>query len=69
MASNRIRGTVRHERSKAPRHHLHEGGRGPELASASLLPIVRFFAAAAGISVETRDISLPGASWPSFRDI
>ncbi len=32
----------------------------PELASASLLPIVRSFAGAAGISVGTRDISLAG---------
>lgn len=32
----------------------------PELASASLLPIVRSFASAAGISVGTRDISLAG---------
>ena len=32
----------------------------PELASASLLPIVKFFASAAGVNVETRDISLAG---------
>jgi isocitrate dehydrogenase len=38
----------------------------PELASASLLPIVRFFADAAGISVETRDISLAGRILGSF---
>jgi isocitrate dehydrogenase len=38
----------------------------PELASASLLPIVRFFADAAGISVETRDISLAGRILGAF---
>ncbi len=38
----------------------------PELASASLLPIVRFFAEAAGISVETRDISLAGRILAAF---
>jgi len=40
----------------------------PELASASLLPIVRTFAAAAGISVETRNISLAGRVLASFPD-
>ncbi|MBC7165281.1 MAG: NADP-dependent isocitrate dehydrogenase [Roseovarius sp.] len=38
----------------------------PELASASLLPIIRRFAAAAGISVETRDISLAGRILAAF---
>ena len=41
----------------------------PELASASLLPIVRGFAAAAGISIGTRDISLAGrvlAAFPEY---
>jgi isocitrate dehydrogenase len=38
----------------------------PELASASLLPIVRFFAQAAGVTVETRDISLAGRILGSF---
>ncbi|WP_210876810.1 NADP-dependent isocitrate dehydrogenase [Roseovarius autotrophicus] len=41
----------------------------PELASASLLPIIRRFAAAAGVSVETRDISLAGrilAAFPEY---
>jgi isocitrate dehydrogenase len=38
----------------------------PELASASLLPIVRFFANAAGVTVETRDISLAGRILGSF---
>ncbi|MBK0326593.1 NADP-dependent isocitrate dehydrogenase [Rhodobacteraceae bacterium F11138] len=38
----------------------------PELASASLLPIVRFFSQAAGISVETRDISLAGRIIAAF---
>ena len=41
----------------------------PELASASLLPIVRSFAAAAGVSIGTRDISLAGrilAAFPEY---
>ncbi len=38
----------------------------PELASASLLPIVQSFAAAAGISVGTRDISLAGRIISAF---
>ena len=41
----------------------------PELASASLLPIVRSFAAAAGVSVGVKDISLAGrilAAFPEF---
>ena len=38
----------------------------PELASASLLPIVRFFAKAAGVNVETRDISLAGRIIATF---
>ncbi|MEM1234937.1 MAG: NADP-dependent isocitrate dehydrogenase, partial [Pseudomonadota bacterium] len=38
----------------------------PELASASLLPIVRFFAKAAGVNVETRDISLAGRILATF---
>ena len=36
----------------------------PELASASLLPIIQSFAAAADISVDTRDISLAGRRTP-----
>ena len=32
----------------------------PELASASLLPIIRAFAASAGVTVDTKDISLAG---------
>lgn len=40
----------------------------PELASASLLPIIRRFAAAAGISVGTRDISLAGRVLATFAD-
>ena len=40
----------------------------PELASASLLPIVRAFAGAAGISVETRNISLAGRILAAFPD-
>ncbi|MAQ35724.1 MAG: isocitrate dehydrogenase (NADP(+)) [Thioclava sp.] len=38
----------------------------PELASASLLPIVRKFAQAAGISVGTKDISLAGRILATF---
>jgi isocitrate dehydrogenase len=38
----------------------------PELASASLLPIIRRFAAAAGVRVETRDISLAGRILAAF---
>ncbi|TGN62158.1 NADP-dependent isocitrate dehydrogenase [Paracoccus liaowanqingii] len=38
----------------------------PELASASLLPIIRRFASAAGISVATRDISLAGRIIAAF---
>jgi isocitrate dehydrogenase len=41
----------------------------PELASASLLPVVRFFADAAGVTVDTRDISLAGriiAAFPEY---
>jgi isocitrate dehydrogenase len=38
----------------------------PELASASFLPVVRAFAAAAGISVDTRDISLAGRIIAAF---
>lgn len=38
----------------------------PELASASLLPIIQSFAAAAGVSVGTRDISLAGRIIAAF---
>ena len=38
----------------------------PELASASLLPIIQRFAAAAGISVGTKDISLAGRILAAF---
>jgi len=38
----------------------------PELASASLLPIIRSYAAAAGVSVGTRDISLAGRILAAF---
>ncbi len=38
----------------------------PELASASFLPIIRTFAAAAGVSVGTRDISLAGRIIAAF---
>ena len=38
----------------------------PQIASASLLPIIRAFAAAADISVGTRDISLAGRIIAAF---
>ena len=38
----------------------------PQLASASLLPIIRSFAAAAGVTVGTRDISLAGRIISAF---
>ncbi len=41
----------------------------PELASASLLPIIQFFAKAAEISVDTRDISLAGRILATFPDV
>ena len=41
----------------------------PELASASLLPIIRAFAGAAGIDVETRNISLAGRVLAAFPDV
>ncbi|MEL6915047.1 MAG: NADP-dependent isocitrate dehydrogenase [Pseudomonadota bacterium] len=41
----------------------------PELASASLLPIVQFFAKAAGVTVETRDISLAGRIIATFPEV
>ena len=41
----------------------------PELASASLFPIVRAFAAKAGITVETRDISLGGRVLAAVSDL
>ncbi len=40
----------------------------PELARASLEPIIRAFAAPAGISIETRDISLAGRILAVFPD-
>ena len=40
----------------------------PELASASLLPIISAYASAAGIEVETRDISLAGRILAIFPD-
>ncbi len=40
----------------------------PELASASLLPIIQSFAKAAGISVGTKDISLAGRILAAFTD-
>ncbi len=38
----------------------------PQLASASLLPIIRAFAAPAGISIGTKDISLAGRIIAAF---
>ncbi len=40
----------------------------PELASASFLPIIRRFAGAAGVAVDTRDISLAGRILAAFPD-
>ncbi len=40
----------------------------PELASASLLPILQRFAAAAGVSIGTKDISLAGRILSTFPD-
>ncbi|MEJ1999662.1 MAG: NADP-dependent isocitrate dehydrogenase, partial [Maritimibacter sp.] len=40
----------------------------PELASASLLPIIRSFASVAGVEVETRNISLAGRVLAAFPD-
>ena len=40
----------------------------PELASASFLPIIRRFAGAAGVTVDTRDISLAGRILAAFAD-
>ena len=40
----------------------------PALATASLLPIVRAFAAAVGIEIELRDISLAGRILAQFPD-
>ncbi len=41
----------------------------PELASASLLPIIRAFATTAGVEVETRNISLAGRVLAAFPDV
>lgn len=41
----------------------------PQLASASLLPIVQAFAAVANVSVGTRDISLAGRIIAAFQKV
>ena len=41
----------------------------PELASASLLPIIKKFASAAGLQIETRDISLASRIIAMFPEI
>ena len=41
----------------------------PALATHSFLPIIRAFAAPAGINVELRDISLAGRILAAFRDL
>ncbi len=41
----------------------------PELASASLLPIIRFFSKAAGINIGTKDISLAGRIISAFPEL
>jgi isocitrate dehydrogenase len=40
----------------------------PALATHALLPVVRAFAAAAGVAVESRDISLSGRVLAAFAD-
>jgi len=45
-----------------------ETDEAPALATYSLLPIVQSFAQAAGITVETKDISLSGRIIASFSD-
>ena len=40
----------------------------PALATRSLLPIIQAFARAAGVRVETRDISLAGRVLANFND-
>jgi isocitrate dehydrogenase len=40
----------------------------PELASASLLPIIQRFAKVAGVSIGTKDISLAGRILATFPD-
>ncbi len=52
----------------APRIVYTKVDEAPELASASLLPIVRTFANAAGIEVITKDISLAGRILAAFAD-
>ncbi len=41
----------------------------PALATHAFLPVVRAFAAAAGVAVETRDISLAGRILAVFADV
>ena len=41
----------------------------PELASASLLPIIRSFAASAGVTIGTKDISLAGRIISAVSDL
>src|SRR5687767_8077931 len=55
-------------RSRMPRAQIlyTKTDEAPALATASLLPIVKAFTRAAGISVETRDISLAGRVLASF---
>jgi isocitrate dehydrogenase len=48
--------------------HLHPHGRSPLLATYSFLPIIQAYAGAAGVSVETRDISLAGRIIAQFPD-
>ena len=52
--------------SSAPDIIVTKVDEAPQLASASLLPIIRSFAAAAGVTVGTRDISLAGRIIAAF---
>ena len=45
-----------------------ETDEAPALATYSLLPIVKAYTAAAGVAVETRDISLSGRVLAAFPD-
>ncbi len=55
--------------SKKPKILWTKVDEAPALATYSLLPIVQAFTRAAGVDVETRDISLAGRSSPASRKI
>jgi len=52
--------------SSAPHIIVTKVDEAPQLASASLLPIIQSFAAAAGVAIGTRDISLAGRIIAAF---